>query len=123
MERNHRYTGGENAISTLIDVNPIGGPFPASGKIYDITHPDTNEHSVSLPSGYPANTKLLFIKVVRSSGSGFFYVGSVSGSTDKARVATTYGSAWVRAADGLFYYSLGTADDDFDIFSLGYIVG
>ena len=95
--------------------------IPASGKIYDITHADTNEHSVALPAGYPANTKAIYITCFRLAGTGFFVPRSVSGMPGAPRIATDFGGLWIRAVNGLFYYNLHTANDDWDIFSDGYI--
>ena len=99
---------------------------PASGKIYDITHADTNEHSVALPAGYPANTKALIIYPLRIAGTGHFATISVSGMpAAEARRFNNNGEGgmWIRAVDGLFYYRLNVANDDWDIYSNGYITG
>lgn len=97
---------------------------PTSGKIYDITHADTNEHSVSLPTGYPANTKLLIISGQRMSGSGNLQLRSTSGVAESRwTVAPDREGVWPRAADGEFYYKLTAANDDWDIYVLAYITG
>ena len=95
---------------------------PASGKIYDITHADTNEHSVALPAGYPANTKAIIIRGVRVTGTGSFIMISTSGQSAYSWNFSQGGSGvWMRAADGLFYYSLSVANDDWDIHAIGYV--
>lgn len=98
---------------------------PGTGlKIYDITHADTNEHSVALPAGYPANTKALVVKANRIAGTGAFTVRSVSGVDGSGWTLNSYGSGtWLRAADGLFYYFISVAGDDWDIYAVGYITG
>ena len=93
---------------------------PATGKIYDITHADTAEHSVSLPAGYPANTKAIQIKAYRVAGTGNFQPQSLSGGSTE-RVPTLYGTLWFRSTDGLFYYTLSVANDVWEISALGYI--
>ena len=95
---------------------------PDSGKIYDITHADTLEHTVSLPSGYPENTRAIIISPLRVSGTGTFLISSVSGG--QVTEATSYRQmTWIRASDGLFYYKLLTSGDDWDIHSAGYMTG
>ena len=93
---------------------------PASGKIYDITHADTNEHSVALPAGYPANTKAILIRSTRMAGTGNIYLRSVSGQTGYL-ISSLWGGLWFRASDGLFYYNLSVANDDWDINAMGRI--
>ena len=93
---------------------------PASGKIYDITHEDTAEHSVALPAGYPANTKAIHIKANRVAGTGYFWPRSTSGVSGPY-LANEQGGLWFRAANGLFYYVINVASDDWDIMAVGYI--
>jgi len=95
---------------------------PAVGKIADITHADTNEHSMSLPAVYPANTRAIYIRCARIAGTGEFQVHSVSGDAGITQV-TGRDVWWIRAADGLFYYALSVANDDWDIYADGYITG
>ena len=113
-------TEEENSIE--VEKGQRFGMVPASGKIYDITHADTAEHSVALPAGYPANTKALLISPHRVAGAGHFRVGSVSGGID-GYVSSLMPILWVRAANELFYYQFTVANDDWDIMALGYIVG
>ena len=95
---------------------------PASGKIYDITHADTNEHSVALPAGYPANTKALIVRCSRVAGTGNIYLNSVPGASGATwQIATPNTGVWIRATDGMFYYSISVANDDWDIFAVGRI--
>ena len=96
---------------------------PASGQIYDITHADTNEHSVALPTGYPANTRAILVRTDRVGGTGSFRMRSVSGAATYITTAPGAHGLWIRASDGLFWYSLQTASDDWDIFANGYITG
>ena len=96
---------------------------PASGKIYDITHADNNEHSVPLPAGYPENTQALSIRANRVSGSGVFVSRSVSGQTGVNIFNNESAGLWIRAVDGLFYYNLNTPGDDWDIYAMGYVIG
>ena len=97
---------------------------PASGKIYDITHADTDEHSVALPAGFPANTKSITIWVNRIAGAGSLMTRSVSGQAFSTWIlATNQTGIWYRAIDGLFYYRLSIANDDFDVYAVAYITG
>jgi len=98
--------------------------IPASGQIYDITHPDVNEHSVGLPVGYPANTRALLVMCTRMAGTGVIYLISTSGViSSRWTVSTGLAGVWVRAADGQFYHSLSVANDDWDLYAIGYIAG
>ena len=96
----------------------------ASGKIYDITHVDSNEHNVTLPAGYPQNTRAMFVSGRRVAGTGFFELRSVSGADghliQAVAAARGVGAVWFRASDGLFYYRLTTGNDDWDIYIHGY---
>ena len=103
-----------------------GGQFnviPASGKIYDITHADTAEHSVALPAGYPANTKAMVVQAYRTAGTSNFHATSVSGVVLGWKIGTALSGLWLRATDGLFYYHLEVANDVWEIYALGYITG
>lgn len=97
------------------------GPFPAFGKIYDITHADLNEHSVALPAGYPANTRALNIYAVRIAGTGVFRTLSVTGDLVGRSIITSTGGFWIRSVSGLFLYRLTAINDNWDIFCAGYI--
>ena len=110
--------GGPNSIEFYKD--QVTHVVPLSGKIADITHADTNEHSMALPTGYPANTKAIFIHPYRAAGTGQFRTNMVSGQ-DGPVIASNSGGAWIRATDGLFYYKLTIANDDWDIYADGRI--
>ncbi len=97
---------------------------PASGKIADITHADTAEHSMALPAGFPGNTRAILVLGNRIAGTGNFVLRSVSGVGIAGRLAHYSAHLWwVRAIDGLFYYNLTVANDDWDIYGVGYITG
>jgi len=95
---------------------------PATGKIYDLTHADTNEHTAALPSGYPANTKAIHVKAIRAAGTGSILLKSVTGG-DAIILAHNAHGLWFRAANGSFYYELSVANDDWNIYATGYITG
>ena len=97
---------------------------PASGKIYDLTQADVNEHAVALPGGYPANTRALVIMASRQAGTGNFRIISVTGDTVGGLLISNQGTAvWVRSASGDFLYRLTAINDDWDIYSIGYLTG
>jgi len=97
---------------------------PTTGKIYDITHADTNEHTVALPATYPANTKAIIITGIRIAGTGYVRIKSVSGGTGyDSCLDVRFQYMWIRATDGLFYYNLSVANDDFDVYATGYVTG
>jgi hypothetical protein len=97
---------------------------PASGKIMDITHADTNEHAIALPAGFPANTRALLIMPSRQAGTSNFRILSVTGDTVGAILLSNQQCAvWVRSASGDFLYRLMAANDDWDIYCVGYLTG
>jgi len=101
--------------------SPIG-PFPASGKIYDITHADINEHSVALPAGYPANTRAIWVRGLRIAGTGWMVLYSVPAtSANTTTLESGRCELWFRCTDNLFHYNISTVNDDWDIHALGYI--
>lgn len=101
---------------------------PATGKIYDINESDTNQHSVALPSTAPPKTRAMLVQRERVSGTGNIEIVSVPGTTGSqlGLFITAYnssGTIWIRANDGLFYYAQTVANDDFDVYVIGYITG
>jgi len=108
---------------------------PASGKIADITHADTNEHSLTLaqlnavypPGNLPENTRVIYVGGTRIAGAGTLNLHSVSGQKGVTIVTGTaayfYAVLWYRAADGRFYYSQTVANDDWDVYILGFQTG
>jgi len=89
-------------------------------KIYDITHADTDPHSVNLPASCPANTSALVVTVQRT-GSGNLYLRSGSLGCNMILGQNGWG-LWLRSiTDGKFHYGLGTANDDWDVYLIGYI--
>ena len=113
--------GGPNSIEFYRD--QVARIVTGSGKIADITHADTNEHSMALPAGYPANTRAIIIRPERVTGTGLFICRQVTGITFGWTIASAIGGVWVRAADGLFYYNLTVANDDWDIRVIAIITG
>ena len=111
----------ENEVEYVVD--RVCRIVPASGKIYDITHADTNEHSVALPTGYPANTKILIVRQTRIAGTGGIKIFSVTGDNIGGVLSEGNIGVWVRSADGTWLYKLTIANDDFDVYALGYITG
>jgi len=89
-------------------------------KIYDITHNDTEGHSVNLPVGYPENTWALIVSVSRV-GTGNIHLRPTALGTNMILGQNGWGM-WLRSpADGKFHYSLGTANDDWDVYAIGHI--
>ena len=96
-------------------------PGPGT-KQFDLTHADTNEHSAALPAGFPAGTSMLYCRPSRIAGTGTFGPVMVSGG-NRLTVANGQPFWWIRAVDGLFYYSLSVINDDWDIYVHGYVSG
>ena len=114
--------------------SPSTRNVPATGKIADITHADTDEHSLTLAQlnavyagTFPENTRVIYVGGTKIAGTGTLNLHSVSGQKGVTIVTSTaayfYAVLWYRAADGLFYYSQTVANDDWDVYALGYQTG
>lgn len=102
--------------------NPGVKVFPVDGKIADLTHADTLEHTITNTTmGLDESTVAIEIYVVRIGGTGKFQISSVSGGARNG-ITTLNHAIWFKALDGLYYYRLNVAGDDWDIFGQGYWV-
>lgn len=96
--------------------------FPyEDGKILDITHADTNEHTATMPAGIPSNCVAMYVVPYRIGGTGQWAFRSVSGGNDDI-CNSNESVVWFRAANGNWYYRLTVANDDWDIYCWGYWV-
>ena len=95
--------------------------MPFNDQIADITHADTNKHEITLAAmGLPNNVVKLHLGVTRISGTGVmqFYPGE---GTRGVSVATGIaGHVAVIIVNERLQYKLSVANDDFDLFCLGY---
>lgn len=96
---------------------------PHGPKIADITHADILEHSLTPAAlGLPDNVTAIYYWGIRMGGAGAFEAKSASGGP-VFPIGSGSGSMWFKAADGLFYYELSVANDDWDIYAVGYLYG
>ena len=116
-------------LNNILSTGQIFVPYNA--KIADITHADTNLHTLTLANaagtgaiaGETRKIVALAIDANRVAGTGNFYVYPNEG-------VNTYNATWgsegemVVIANGTqrFQYSLTVNNDDFDIYCLGYVV-
>ena len=98
---------------------------PYNGKIADISEADTLKHSLDLETTLNETRKIIAVKLYSTlmAGSGVFYFYPNEGSA----VITSTGSwqtALVIIKDGTqrLQYSQSVANDDFDLYCMGYIV-
>ena len=104
---------------------------PYNGKIADITETNTGKHTLTLANAGGTGAiagetrKIVAIQTYanRMTGSGVFLVYSNEGSSFIANI-WSYSIAIVFIADGTqrLQYSLDTANDDFDLYCMGYVV-
>lgn len=99
---------------------------PYNAKIADITHADTNHHTLDLTSVLSETREVVFIIVYRIRMAGgnelrFYPNGHASSyiRTSDDRIAMP---VMVAAGTNLLEYSLGVANDDFDLYCVGYVV-
>ena len=107
---------------------PSGQIFvPYNGQIADITHADTNKHTLDLAAALSETRKIIEITVVafRIGGTGYFYVYPNEG-VDSTRACTASGARTeqVIIANGSqrLQYHLSVANDDWDLMCFGYVV-
>jgi len=93
-------------------------------KIADITHADTDPHTLDLSTIVPPETLALYIMAERISGSG-----SLSGLPNNigskyVRIGNTNTSSplIISIKDQTLPYKLTAANDDWDLYLLGYFV-
>jgi hypothetical protein len=120
------YTWTANA--TAIDVtvtchNQIFVPYNA--KIADITHADTNHHTVTLGTNLSETRQIVAVILTseRQAGTGDFIAYPNGGGWTAISIWKAYPSTIsIAAGTGNFEYSLGAANDDFDLYCMGYWV-
>lgn len=95
---------------------------PHNGKIADITHTDINHHTITMASmGLPPNVALIILQASRISGSGTLDIYPARGTTAyRFTGSILIEMASIAITDGLIEYNLNTANDDWDIYCLGY---
>jgi len=100
---------------------------PYNAKIADITHADTNKHTLALDTALSETRTIIAILVshVRQGGTGDFYIYPNEG-TDFTYSSNLYkgDSQLIIIAAGTqrLQYGLSVANDDWDLYCWGYIV-
>ena len=98
---------------------------PYNGKIADITHADTNKHTLDLAAALTETRKIIAVLVCASriAGTGDFFTYPNEGTFSAFTGADTRPNCIV-IADGTqrLQYSLGVASSDWDLYCKGYVV-
>ena len=114
-----------------VKTRPVKRQFfvPYSGKIADITHADTDKHTLDLATALSDTRKIIMVIItwIRISGTGELAVYPNEGT------GTHYGASWTSSSIASFplvikdgtqrlQYALSVASDDFDMYCKGYVV-
>lgn len=93
------------------------------GKVADITHADTNKHTITLATmGLPQSIKALQLLAVRIGGAGNFNVYPAEGTYSLTiGHGAEFRGKWCAIINNRLQYSLNTANDDFDLYCVGYL--
>lgn len=98
---------------------------PFNGKIADITHADTNKHTLDLAAALGETRKIVDIRLMgaRIAGTGFFWIYPDEGAQKD------FLSSWAQSVDitikdatQRLQYCLSVAGDDWDLYCFGYVV-
>lgn len=99
---------------------------PYNGKIADITHADTDLHTITLTSlGLPNNTVAINLQAFRMSGTGDFYAYPNEGAMQINLFQAAYKSSELIGLKNATYrmqYKLSVAGSDWDLYCSGYFV-
>jgi len=100
---------------------------PYNGKIADITHADTNKHTLDLATALSETRDIVevIVHADRMSGTNYLfgYPNEGSRSVYLDSVATnTPATIVIAQGTNRLEYALGAANDDFDLYCLGYKV-
>lgn len=99
--------------------------IPYNAKIADITHADVLKHFLDLAAALPETRKIIaiIIGVTRVAGTGYIRVYPNEGVRHDFMTHDAV-SLTVVIADGTqrLQYNLTVANDDFDLYCLGYVV-
>jgi len=106
---------------------------PYNGKIADITHADTNKHTLTLANGAGTGAiagetrKIIAVQLgcARIAGTGYFKAYPNEGAgPNEFPTLMGYGYNKVVIANGTqrLQYALSVANDDFDLYCYSYVV-
>lgn len=119
----------EDGGNDEIDLANLAGQqifVPYNGKIADITHADTNKHTLDLQTALSETREIVAIIpwATRISGSGGFYMFPNEGTQEVNSTGDTAKQCFIVIKDGTnrIQYLLSVANDDWDLYCLGYVV-
>jgi len=124
-------TSHANGGTDEIDLSGLSGQqiwVPYNGKIADITHADTNLHTLALATALSETRTIIAVLVnaLRVSGSGLLKAYPGEGSyflvIDAQSINYVANLVVIAAGTNRLQYSLSTANDDFDVYCVGYVV-
>lgn len=99
---------------------------PYNGKIADITHADTNKHTLDLATVLSETRKIIavIISTLRIAGTGTLYIYANEG-TNPFYMGTTENhaeTAIIANNTQRLQYALQDANSDWDLYCIGYVV-
>jgi len=127
VPRDHRI---DHELGGIAEINLTGLAgqtlwVPYNGKIADITHPDIIKHFLDLEVALGETRKIVavIVSAERIAGTGIFSVYPNEGARGQEITGGHFTKVTV-IMDGTqrLQYALSVANDDFDLYCLGYIV-
>ena len=111
-----------------LDLSGLAGQqiwIPYNGKIADITHADTNKHTLDLAAALSEARTIVAINgfAIRITGTGGFRVYPNEGTSYVDATGTyPWGVMLIAAGTQRLQYNQSVANDDFDLYCTGYLV-
>ena len=100
--------------------------IPHNSKLADITHADTNKHTLDLATALSETRDIVAVQIygLRQTGSGNFLVYPNEGTYYTYAGHGFYYTFMAILADGenRLQYALDVASDDWDLYCMGYVV-
>jgi len=114
----------DKALSAHLRSTLHAGFTPMSAKVADLQENDTAKHFLTLADmGLPSNVVAVLLISLRVSGTGFFLVYPNEGTQAIVlTISVNAGSvpAFVGVSNNRIQWSGGVANDDWDIYCMGY---
>ena len=100
--------------------------IPYNGKIADITHADTNQHTLDLAAALVETRKIIAVLcgADRMAGTGAMLIYPNEGATSSTWMTSRMNPPLTVIKNGTqeLQYSLTVANDDWDMYCFGYVV-
>ena len=126
MSLDSKYPTEDNMLNFLRKSLPVHIFVPYNGKIADITHADTNNHTLNLAVALSETRKIIKVQIlgVRIAGTGDIKIYPNEGASSYILQTSGYYSDECIIANGTnrMLYSLTVANDDWDLYCFGYVV-